>query len=455
MLHHLLNSINIVILNIANLFQHTYTQIGGMFVGTGAFGCVYRPAFDYVVKINSNGIEEITDLQVLDGYISKIMKIHSSQIEVEQNELINKIDPEHLFTLPILKALEFDTDIWNTIEKSSEIKKCKLFGNKKHGSQLINIIVKDGGTTHRHLITNELTDMIYYLSTIDIIYSSFNPLFTGLKLMYSNDLVHHDIKSDNITFDGVRSYLIDFGISHTITSFINDQYYLELVEFHSRLFHSHENFEQLITYNTNSKSLLPIHYPPEYIITQLAFVENSDYIDLDVGLRIFKRSYPNFNDDEILTCLKSLRRLTDEYLSIIRDICKRGFIIYDMDYTYNQISDILKQYYLLADTDADDDEINDVVDGFFNRISTDPQVIDFIRKLYSKFDTFSLGRILYSVCSLDKRMIEQLDDRSIELKRKRIIINDHYMRFAKRMYCLDFDTRINVDELLSLTTHKM
>lgn len=458
MFEQLFNSINRIILSITHTFHHSYTQLGGLFIGKGAYGCVYRPAFDYDIEINSNGVEEITNLKTLDGYISKIMRVYSSQLEVQQNELINKIDPTHIFTLPILKVLEFNKNIWNTIETSDEIAKCDLFVKKTHSSEikfipeLVNVIVKNGGTNFHNLITNQLTDMTYYLKHIDTIYSSFKPLFIGLKSMFSNNLIHHDIKSDNVTFDGIRSYLIDFGISQTIIDFINDRYIMDLIEFHSRISNQHENFEQSMIYNMR-KSRLPVHYPPEYIIAQLAFVTNSDYIDLDAGLRIFKRSYPDFSDKEILTCLKSLRHLTDEYLFIIRNICENDLTIYGKKYTYSEIYHIFQKYHSIIDSGIEEDEINDIVDGFLNQIAENSQIIDFIGKLYSKFDTFSLGRVLYIICSLDKMMIEQIDINNIELKRKRTIINTRYMYLAKRMYCLDFNSRITVDKILSIVTH--
>jgi hypothetical protein len=187
---------------------------GGGIIGSGSYGCVYKPALKCDGELNI----DITK-------VSKLMK--RTDTEFKLIEIINTIDPLYLFHLQNHQCSP------NTDENNKdEINKCGFNDN--------NVVVKlllmdDGGMdlykftkkiqpttlfkTFKNTIKNILPSRVnkkqLYLKEF---YSDLLRIFYGIKKIKDNGYIHNDIKMENIMVKinprnvDLRLNLIDFGL---------------------------------------------------------------------------------------------------------------------------------------------------------------------------------------------------------------------------------------------------
>lgn len=176
---------------------------GGDLLGNGSYGCVYKTK-----PLNSNIKEE---------KLIKILFDNKSFInEVMRTLLINKID--NGYVSPILEGIGYIEK--NKIEEFDEIKKCSLYDKYKDKSDLIYQIIFNiqsiGVDLHKILKKeNILLDKILVLSI---------RLYESLELYNKYNIVHNDIKPDNIVYleKNDKLIFIDFGLMKTYLNIFND-----------------------------------------------------------------------------------------------------------------------------------------------------------------------------------------------------------------------------------------
>ncbi len=174
-------------------------------VGEGAFGCVHSPSLHCNVK----------DKMDYTDKVSKLMDRKHALKELGEYVGIENADPHHSYYLgkPILCKPD------NSEVTKMAMKKCKAqFSDKAL------LIMKDGGLNVRKLtmgwskmpITPELIKEVgdFWLDT--------HKLLVGLKLFLNNDIVHHDLKAENIVYNKkTRSIsFIDFGHMRPLSTFV-------------------------------------------------------------------------------------------------------------------------------------------------------------------------------------------------------------------------------------------
>ena len=136
----------------------------------GSYGCVYYPGTD------CNGNADKT-------HVSKIVNTQYSAREIAMGKLIKKIPKYQEFFVPVETACPI---------QSTKVKRCKSLSYE----------------TTFTLLT------MPYLKSIPCHFDSttFNTLTYAIEILIENNLVHFDLKLDNIICTP-RPYLIDFGIS--------------------------------------------------------------------------------------------------------------------------------------------------------------------------------------------------------------------------------------------------
>lgn len=158
----------------------------------GAYGCIFKPG------IKCDGKTEKED------YVTKIQKNSDTvKNEIKISEKIKKIKDYQLYFSPIVSSCLIE------LAKVSkyEINKCNPL--KNNTNQLVSNKIKYVGD-------KDLTDIIVKNpSKVKYLY---NYLLETLLVLEKNNIVHYDIKSNNIIFDNKLKIpiLIDFGVSfHT------------------------------------------------------------------------------------------------------------------------------------------------------------------------------------------------------------------------------------------------
>lgn len=178
-------------------------------VGEGTYGCVHKPSL------------HCDSVQIYTNKVSKFMTTKNAETELNEYEKIAKIDKKRRFYLgkPI-KCSPNKND-----ETMDAIQKCKLID--KYFKDLTDyrlLIMKDGGINLEQFgekvaewkttPDNEEKIERFWIEAQRILY--------GLKVFIDNDIIHHDLKPQNIVYNEKQNRLnfIDFGLMDTKTNII-------------------------------------------------------------------------------------------------------------------------------------------------------------------------------------------------------------------------------------------
>lgn len=179
-------------------------------INSGAFGCIYRP--NLTCKGNVGSMKYLTKIQK-----SKRTIIHELRI----SEKVRKINGYARFFAPVLKHCP----VRIAKDQIPNIKKCEVFKNEtaKTIESTSYISMKS-----RYVGNQDLKAYLF-----SILYNSSQPpsvflhelwqththLLKGISKLYANNIVHYDLKYNNIIFDGEQQkpIIIDFGQSWSTT----------------------------------------------------------------------------------------------------------------------------------------------------------------------------------------------------------------------------------------------
>jgi serine/threonine protein kinase len=162
----------------------------------GTYGCIFKPALTC-----KGGIDQ-------ENFITKVQRQSSlSNREVTISEKIKKIPHYNEYFAPILKTCTIS--VANI--SGDEIKKCEFMKNNK---QIISNKLRYVGknTLEDHFIQLLRTNPALYIETV---YDSFFYLLKSIRVLFTNGIVHFDMKENNIMYDEGQNIpiIIDFGIS--------------------------------------------------------------------------------------------------------------------------------------------------------------------------------------------------------------------------------------------------
>lgn len=176
---------------------------GGKLLSEGGYGCVFFPS------INCDGKS-----MKKKKYVSKIQKFDkSAKNEIKIGKKIREIKTYNLFFVPILKYCKVDV---GSIE-DKDINKCTILKKnptKKYVVMKIKYI--EGSPFLDYIIKNKNNSQI-----LRNIIGSYNHLLLCLEKLVSRNIIHYDLKSENIMFNEKLElpHILDFGISIDLSSF--------------------------------------------------------------------------------------------------------------------------------------------------------------------------------------------------------------------------------------------
>lgn len=171
-------------------------------IGEGAYGCVHKPSLKCKDKA-----------MAYSDKISKLLLNEDADIELNTYSNMNKIDKANKYYL----GKPIKCNLKNDRRTLKSIKKCK------NSSEILNnilsyslLILKYGGTN--------LTDFSEKMAQVESTQSNMKKmknfwveasrLFEGISTMNKHNLIHHDVKPDNIVYSVSTNRLnfIDFGL---------------------------------------------------------------------------------------------------------------------------------------------------------------------------------------------------------------------------------------------------
>jgi len=178
-------------------------------VGEGTYGCVHKPSLKCNTRKNYT------------NKVSKFMTTTNAETELNEYKNIAKIDKKRRFYLgkPI-KCSPNKND-----ETMDAIQKCKLIDKDfKDLTDYSLLIMKDGGINLEQFGEKvaEWKDTPDNKEKMERFWIEAQRILYGLKVFIDNDIIHHDLKPQNIVYneDKNRMNFIDFGIMNTKTNII-------------------------------------------------------------------------------------------------------------------------------------------------------------------------------------------------------------------------------------------
>lgn len=236
----------------------------------GGFGCIYYPGID----CNGNNLKN-------KKFVSKLqVKNISSDNEIEIGNEIKKIKKYYQFFLPIIEncpisANKISGNILSDCEPVQE----------KNELVLMKMEYIDSLSFYK-LLTNEKESS---QSIIKTMIDSYIYLLNSLKMLGERNIVHYDLKHDNILFnkDTELPLVIDFGISLNMNNLnfnrLHDLFYVYATDYYIWSFDIH-----IINFLVNEVD------SDEYIVTKDVFSEiMNNIVDDNKALQIFSETFIN------------------------------------------------------------------------------------------------------------------------------------------------------------------
>jgi len=178
---------------------------GGALLDEGGYGCVFHPA------LNNKGEDMKTD-----KLVSKLQRFDQSAInELEISKIVSNIEGFKNHYAPVIKY----SNVNISKIKTDNLKNCSLISNEKI-NKLINMKMEyiNGTAFINYLIENKDNNKF-----INSIIQSYIHLLKGFNILLNNNIVHFDVKGDNILFaeDKELPIIIDFGLSIDFNILLN------------------------------------------------------------------------------------------------------------------------------------------------------------------------------------------------------------------------------------------
>jgi serine/threonine protein kinase len=179
---------------------------GGKLIGKGTYGCIYSPS----IKCEGNADR-------VPNSISKLVHVRSVNDEFKSRNMLKNIDPQQSYFIYPLRKCDMNVNALDPVENN--IKNCsrqiRILNREKFTNSKL-ILYKEGGIDCKKIILRP--------SEIFPFFRDFLHVLEGLKVLQENNLIHLDIKADNIVAKKMADSsfafrFIDFGIATSTQTF--------------------------------------------------------------------------------------------------------------------------------------------------------------------------------------------------------------------------------------------
>lgn len=284
-------------------------------LSSGGYGCVYYPSISCK---GSEGVSKnkVTKIQIDD---------ESAKNEIELSNIIRKIPNYSNYFVPVqsscpIKMTELNRNIIET---------CDIVNKGKKSFLLMDMKYVKGDNLDEYLLKTENNKYL-----INLLVSSYTYLLHSLRILIENNIVHYDLKGNNIMYNKQRNIplIIDFGMSIDLENVDFDNihfyfftyapsYYVWCPEIHiiNYLLHIKQTItkktlreicNEIVKHNKSINTLLNKSELDEYIedmIEAFTFVIKQDYKTNITTLLQYANTWDNYS-------------LSNIYLKIIQKI---------------------------------------------------------------------------------------------------------------------------------------
>jgi serine/threonine protein kinase len=185
-------------------------------VGEGSYGCVHKPRMECSKSEKSKRLNS-------DKYISKFMLTKDAITELSEYTTISNIDKKKKYYLgkplkckPKKNKYNLNSakkcDIYEKYHDSNKTKR-----NNSTFSKFSLLIIPDGGLDISKFGNSlERESVSVRNNKLKMFWKDSKKLFYGIMLFQKHGILHHDVKPQNILFDGSKLRFIDFGLMRKI-----------------------------------------------------------------------------------------------------------------------------------------------------------------------------------------------------------------------------------------------
>ena len=182
-------------------------------IGEGSFGCIHQPSLHCKEDIQLD----------YNQYISKLMKTENAEKELREFVIISNLDKQNEYHLGTPTICEPNIKEQNF---SLNVDKCKRFNSKQileHPANYRLLIQKSGGYDLSYFCKNYLKQFTQSHENNNLLlWLEVYNLLKGLHFFKKHDIIHYDLKPQNIVFNPQtkKFMFIDFGLMNTKTNII-------------------------------------------------------------------------------------------------------------------------------------------------------------------------------------------------------------------------------------------
>lgn len=183
--------------------QNIFDSIkGGALLSEGGYGCVYYPGLNCKLQEEKG--------KTGSKHISKVQRFNTAaKNEIEVGKIVKTIPYYKRFFAPIVDTCNV-TDLSPLL--ASKENECSIFKKKNPSKKYILMKIPYVGKQTFFKYFTETTEIKQLLLNI---FSTFTYLILAIDMLHQKDIIHYDLKGENIMFDNVKKVpiIIDFGLS--------------------------------------------------------------------------------------------------------------------------------------------------------------------------------------------------------------------------------------------------
>jgi len=188
-------------------------------IGYGTYGCVTKPS----LKCNNSISTSKTKKNLYKNKVSKLMKHEDAINELREMETVATVKniKKYIVKVPYICKPEQNNDYYTIAKKCGNVNKRIKNTYRDEPDKLRLLLLEDGGIN--------LTDVLSLINTfsetdVKCFLTSILKLIQGVKFFLKNNIIHRDIKLDNIVYNISTGEIkfIDFGLVTYYDTFIQE-----------------------------------------------------------------------------------------------------------------------------------------------------------------------------------------------------------------------------------------
>jgi len=188
-------------------------------IGYGTYGCVTKPS----LKCNAKTKRNKTKKKFYKNKVSKLMNKEDAIYERREMEIVAHVKNinKYILNVPDICEPEKDNDFYTIAKKCGKVNKRIKDTYRNSPDELRLLLLEDGGVNLSDVLTLMNT---FSESEVNCFLTSILKLIKGVKFFVKNNIIHRDIKLDNIVYNVSTGEIkfIDFGLVTFYDKFLQE-----------------------------------------------------------------------------------------------------------------------------------------------------------------------------------------------------------------------------------------